>query len=204
MTTTEKNPRGIPKALFVASRDRPRGALSIPASEDVSAFLQEREGSAEAGLRMLQEVLSARHTIADASNDSKYRFMENSMQQRKRSLLSKIPEIQKTLQMAQYLEERKSNNVAEPMSVQYELHDTLYASARVQPRDTVYLWLGANVMLEYPIAEAISMLTEKLSAAQLKLSHTEEDLEFLRDQITVTEVSILVLVSWHSSDGVHH
>jgi uncharacterized protein YerC len=46
-------------------------------------------------------------------------------------------------------------------------------------------------MLEYPISEAIAMLTEKLTAAQLKLSHAEEDLEFLRDQITVTEVSIL-------------
>lgn len=29
------------------------------------------------------------------------------MQQRKRSLLSKIPEIKKTLEMAKYLEERK-------------------------------------------------------------------------------------------------
>ncbi|KAI8058540.1 Prefoldin subunit 3 [Syncephalis plumigaleata] len=169
MTTTEKNPRGIPKALFVASAN---------SCSDIR-FLQEREGSTEAGLRLLQEVLS------------KYRFMESSMQQRKRSLLSKIPEIKKTLEMAQYLEERKTNEVTDPMSVQYELHDTLYARALVQPRDTVYLWLGANVMLEYPITEAITMLTEKLTAAQLKLSHTDEDLEFLRDQITVTEVSIL-------------
>ncbi|KAI9594743.1 prefoldin subunit 3 [Syncephalis fuscata] len=169
MTTAEKNPRGIPKALFV---------------EDVSAFLQDREGSTEAGLRQLQETLS------------KYRFMENSMQQRKRSLLGKIPEIEKTLQMAEYLNERKTNNETEPIAVQYELHDTLYAHARVQPRDTVYLWLGANVMLEYPISEAIAMLNDKLSTAQRSLSNAEEDLEFLRDQITVTEVNTARVYNW--------
>jgi len=49
----------------------------------------------------------------------------------------------------------------------------------------VYLWLGANVMLAYPIGEAEEMLQEKLSAAQSSLSNCEEDQEFLREQITV-------------------
>jgi hypothetical protein len=51
--------------------------------------------------------------------------------------------------------------------------------------DEVFLWLGANVMLAYPIAEAEEMLTEKLEAARRSLGHCEEDLEFLREQITV-------------------
>ncbi|RKP09091.1 Prefoldin, subunit 3 [Thamnocephalis sphaerospora] len=168
MTTAEKNPRGIPKALFV---------------EDVSAFLSGYKDSTELGLRHLQEVLS------------KYRFMEANMLQRKQSMLSKIPEIEKTLQMAKYLEERKASS-EEPISVQYELHDTLYATARVQPRETVYLWLGANVMLEYPIAEAIALLTDKLEVSRRRLTHAEEDLEFLRDQITVTEVNTARVFNW--------
>lgn len=69
----------------------------------------------------------------------------------------------------------------------FELNDTLYARASISPADTeeVYLWLGANVMLAYPLDEAETMLSEKLSAAELSLSNCEEDLEFLREQITV-------------------
>lgn len=51
--------------------------------------------------------------------------------------------------------------------------------------EEVYLWLGANVMLAYPLDEAETMLAEKLSAAESSLANCEEDLEFLREQITV-------------------
>lgn len=50
----------------------------------------------------------------------------------------------------------------------------------------MYLWLGANVMLAYPIDEAETMLGEKLRAAESSLNNCEEDLEFLREQITVS------------------
>ncbi len=44
----------------------------------------------------------------------------------------------------------------------------------------------ANVMLSYPIDEAESLLTGKLSAAKQSFANCEEDLEFLREQITVS------------------
>lgn len=53
------------------------------------------------------------------------------------------------------------------------------------PTDEVYLWLGANVMLAYPIAEAETLLDSKLSTARQSLENCEEDLDFLREQITV-------------------
>lgn len=73
------------------------------------------------------------------------------------------------------------------MEASFELNDTLYARATISPEDTdeVCLWLGANVMLAYPIEEAETMLSEKLRAAQATLSNCQEDLEFLREQITV-------------------
>lgn len=40
-------------------------------------------------------------------------------------------------------------------------------------------------MLSYPIDEAETLLSTKLSTAQTSLSHCEEDLDFLREQITV-------------------
>lgn len=75
---------------------------------------------------------------------------------------------------------------AEPLETTFELNDTLYAKALVPPTQEVYLWLGANVMLAYPITEAETLLESKLSAAQQNLENCEEDLDFLREQITVS------------------
>lgn len=46
--------------------------------------------------------------------------------------------------------------------------------------------MQANVMLSYPIAEAEELLVAKLKAAKDNLSNCEEDLDFLREQITVS------------------
>jgi hypothetical protein len=40
-------------------------------------------------------------------------------------------------------------------------------------------------MLAYPIDEAETLLDTKLSTARLSLSNCEEDLDFIREQITV-------------------
>lgn len=73
------------------------------------------------------------------------------------------------------------------LETNFELNDTLYSRASISPTDMeeVYLWLGANVMLAYPLDEAETMLSEKLTAAEASLANCEEDLEFLREQITV-------------------
>jgi hypothetical protein len=44
-------------------------------------------------------------------------------------------------------------------------------------------------MLEYPIEEARKLLSTKLSQAECSKVQVQEDLEFLRDQITTMEVS---------------
>jgi prefoldin subunit 5 len=74
----------------------------------------------------------------------------------------------------------------DPIETTFELNDTLYAKAEVPPTEEVYLWLGANVMLAYPIDEAEGLLESKLKAAQTSLSNCEEDLDFLREQVTVS------------------
>lgn len=116
--------------------------------------------------------------------------MEMNTQRRSVGLKEKIPDIQKTLEMVRFLRIRrdKEEDTEEMLETNFELNDTLYARATVSKQDTeeVYLWLGANVMLAYPIDEAETMLTEKLRAAEASLSNCEEDLEFLREQITVS------------------
>ncbi len=46
-------------------------------------------------------------------------------------------------------------------------------------------------MVEYSFEEAITLLTKNLENCKTNLSNIESDLDFLKDQITTTEVSIL-------------
>jgi len=44
-------------------------------------------------------------------------------------------------------------------------------------------------MLMYPLEEAVLLLSEKLSTAKKNLNNIKDDLEFLREQVTVMEVN---------------
>lgn len=132
--------------------------------------------------------------------------MQQNTQRRAAGLKDKIPDIQKTLETVRFLKTRTDD--AEPLETTFELNDTLFAKAQVPPTDEVYLWLGANVMLAYPIPEAEELLSGKLATAKNSLATCEEDLDFLREQITVrsqfdshylqcgTELTALRLWKW--------
>ena len=64
------------------------------------------------------------------------------------------------------------------------------------PTDEVYLWLGANVMLSYPLAAAEELLQARLEAARRNLTNCEEDMDFLREQITTMEVATARVYNW--------
>ncbi|KAL6870545.1 Prefoldin, subunit 3 [Trichoderma novae-zelandiae] len=163
---TPTNPRGIPYAPFV---------------DKVEDYVSTRE-DVEPTLRKFQEMIS------------KYQFMELNLQRRMTGLREKIPDIQKTLDTVQFLKLRKDET--EPIETTFELNDTLYARANIPPTDEVYIWLGANVMLSYPVDEAQALLTSKLTAAKTSLSNCEEDLDFLREQITTMEVALARVYNW--------
>jgi len=124
--------------------------------------------------------------------------METSTTRRLSGLLDKIPDIAKTLHMVQFLSSRQANSsdAPEPLHTTFELNDTLFAHALVPPTEEVYLWLGANVMLAYPLAEAEELLSGKLEGAREKKSECEEDIEFLREQITTLEVATARVYNW--------
>ncbi|KAF8200209.1 Prefoldin subunit-domain-containing protein [Pholiota molesta] len=184
----EKNPRGIPKAPFIA---------------DVDAYLGSPDAEVEPVLKSFQDALA------------KYRYMDSSLTQRRASLEQKIPDIRKTLDMVEYLQERREgkskateeeddlddleeedDGPKKPLKTTFELNDTLYAEAELEDTDTVYLWLGANVMLSYKLPAAITLLKSKLDVAQTSLDNTIEDLEFLREQLTIMEVNTARVYNW--------
>ena len=120
--------------------------------------------------------------------------MEASTAQRRKGLEQKIPDISKTLDMVEMLKRRRDE--PEPIETLYELNDTLYARAKLDPVERVHLWLGANVMLSYELDDAIELLREKLAGAKENLQHAKEDLGFLRDQITTMEVNTARVHNW--------
>ncbi|OAA62927.1 Prefoldin, subunit 3 [Cordyceps fumosorosea ARSEF 2679] len=163
---TSTNPRGIPTAPFVDK------------VEDYVSSRDEVEGT----LQSFQELIS------------KYQFMEMNLQKRMAGLKDKIPDIQKTLDTVQFMKLRKDES--EPIETTFELNDTLYARANIPPTDEVYIWLGANVMLSYPIDEAQALLESKLKSAKTSLSNCEEDADFIREQITTMEVATARVYNW--------
>lgn len=164
------NPRGIPPFPFMSS-----------VSEYVSTL-----ADVEPTLRRFQEMIS------------KYQFMEANKQQHAQSLREKIPEMKNTLDTVTFLRTQKIKDESVDMETTFPLADTLYAKAVVRPKelDEVYLWLGANVMVAYPLAEAEEMLAGKLEKARESLRAAEEDLEFLRVQITTLEVATARVYNW--------
>lgn len=101
------------------------------------------------------------------------------------ALLSKIPEIKNALNVLKHL-----NGKTEDVVTQFELSDCVFVKASITHTDRVMLWLGANVMVEYAMEEAIALLSKNYTSAEINLRELNVDVEFLKDQITVTEVNI--------------
>eukprot|EP00009_Paramoeba_aestuarina_P017660 CAMPEP_0201535008 /NCGR_PEP_ID=MMETSP0161_2-20130828/57759_1 /ASSEMBLY_ACC=CAM_ASM_000251 /TAXON_ID=180227 /ORGANISM="Neoparamoeba aestuarina, Strain SoJaBio B1-5/56/2" /LENGTH=188 /DNA_ID=CAMNT_0047939937 /DNA_START=26 /DNA_END=592 /DNA_ORIENTATION=+ len=155
----ELNPRGIPAAKFI---------------DNVEVFVGPHD--LDQVRTELQEQLQ------------KYKYMEASKRQSRRTYITKLPEIKKALDVVNLLIEKRDAEETTPTT--FELSDNIFANADVEPSDTVCLWLGANTMLEYPIEEARGLLEKNHKTAKENLKQTEDDLAFLHDQVTTMEVNI--------------
>lgn len=125
-----------------------------------------------------------------------YKRTDLSVQQRKQNLEIKIPELKKALGMVQLLHQRNEDDAQESLAVRFEVNDTLYVNGKIKPTEKVCLWLGANVMVEYSVQEALDLLTQKLAQAERSLVVVERDIDFLREQITTMEVNIARVYNW--------
>ncbi|EFJ13649.1 hypothetical protein SELMODRAFT_234719 [Selaginella moellendorffii] len=175
-------------AAAVASSPSPspaerRGIPAAPFVEDVQVFLEKTASDASSALVSLQDRLQ------------QYKVAEMKLLAQRRDLQAKIPDIKKCLDIVEALLSKKSSG-EEPMTVDFELAEGIYSQARVDDGDSVCLWLGANVMLEYSYDEALLLLKKNLENANSSLEAIIEDLKFIRDQVTVTEVTIARVYNW--------
>lgn len=196
------NPRGIPQAPFVdkvedyvTSREDVEPTLRrfqemISKYQFMESNLQRRVSGLDEKLPDIQKTLDT------------VRFLQT---RRPGGGANKSTDEDEDDELASDDDDDDETEKGEAIETTFELNDTLYAKATIPPTDEVYLWLGvsrhcrtkrgnekmhanssqANVMLSYPIDEAQALLEQKLSSAQTTRRNCEEDLEFLREQITV-------------------
>eukprot|EP00051_Salpingoeca_urceolata_P028095 m.484979 g.484979 ORF g.484979 m.484979 type:complete len:179 (+) comp23612_c0_seq1:180-716(+) len=157
----EGNGRNIPACDFI---------------DNVSAFLADQGLEPEAAIKRHDELYR------------QYSLMKQSLSAKHGRVLSQIPGIEASLKAVRMLKTKAE--AGEDVSSTFKLADNLFAKAKVPPTQTVGLWLGANVMLEYPLDEAESMLADNLETAQKRASGLETDLEFVQEQIVTTEVNM--------------
>ena len=189
---TSKPPSNPSNNNAVDLTPNPRGIPPFPFMSSVSEYVTSLSDVAPT-LNRFQEMIS------------KYQFMEVNTQKRAQGLREKIPEMKNTLDTIKFLLRQKrkvdfgdlEEEKAE-VETTFPLADTLYAKATIAPAELeeVYLWLGANVMVAYPLGEAEEMLGQKLVTAKESLGACEEDLEFLRVQITTLEVATARVYNW--------
>ena len=116
--------------------------------------------------------------------------METNLIRARQNLKVKLPDIKKTLEMVAMLKSKYESDDKE-MTSNFLLADNIWSKAKV-PNTTgkVGLWLGANLMVEYTYEEALKLLGKNLANAEAKIQETDDDLDFLKDQITTTEVNL--------------
>ncbi|QEL59971.1 hypothetical protein CJJ09_002058 [Candidozyma auris] len=149
----ETNPRGIPKAPFI---EKVESVVTDPSNYE---------------------------TIFSAFSDrlQQYKYMELSKKQQLADLNIKIPDAEKNLEVIELLKQKKNEEDEDKcIETNYELDSTLYTKATIDAKNlnSVYLWLGAEVMLEYPLDEAVELLNSRLESHKKQLKMVEEDLEF--------------------------
>eukprot|EP00825_Cyclidium_porcatum_P046812 TRINITY_DN7461_c0_g1_i2.p1 TRINITY_DN7461_c0_g1~~TRINITY_DN7461_c0_g1_i2.p1 ORF type:complete len:202 (-),score=54.76 TRINITY_DN7461_c0_g1_i2:137-742(-) len=125
---------------------------------------------------------------------NKYKLMELQIQKSKENMKVKIPEIQKALEIVSHIKQNSDKET----TLDFLLTETIWSKAKVR-KDTkkVALWLGANVMVEYTFDEAILLLEKNLQNALGNLKSYEEDINYLKDQVTTCEVNISRVYNVH-------
>eukprot|EP00397_Hematodinium_sp_SG-2012_P045968 GEMP01051788.1.p1 GENE.GEMP01051788.1~~GEMP01051788.1.p1 ORF type:complete len:188 (-),score=53.06 GEMP01051788.1:952-1515(-) len=160
LTQGSSNKRQIPEAIFI---DNVESLVGTQEAQHVVAVLKELH--------------------------AKYQYMSQGLVSQKSSLKVKHPDIKEGLEMVMQL--KKKREEVKSMVVDYQLAESVYTKAEISlENEKVCLWLGANVLLEYTYDEAIELLSTNLANASITLEALDEDIQFVRNQITTTEVNI--------------
>lgn len=162
-------------------KTNPRGIPQAPFLENLSDYAKNAD-EATTLLGQMQEMLQ------------KYQLMEMATTNRLKKFEVNLPNLKRTSESISFLQEQD-----EEFETNYALDETVFAKAVIPPTKKVWLWLGANVMLEFPLDEAKVMIEQKVKDAEAGLKAAEEDLEFLKENSTTMEVNTARAINYQVS-----
>ena len=140
-------------ARLDAPAESKRGIPHMAVVEDIEAFLKkEGDESAEDAVARMREAYQ------------KYKYVEKNISAQRERMADKLPEYEQNLAMIEMLLERKEKEA--PFDTHYMLAEYAWTKARVEKPEFVSVWLGANVMVEYPLEEARALFIKNK-----KISH---------------------------------
>mmetsp|Transcript_1586 Transcript_1586/g.2455 ORF Transcript_1586/g.2455 Transcript_1586/m.2455 type:complete len:190 (-) Transcript_1586:120-689(-) len=168
-TESYSNERKLPRVSFI---------------HEVEKYLYDENLTAEKALERLQE------------DYSKFKLIEQKLLQSHSRSMSKMPEIEKNLEVIEFLQENGkadlSAETSESINVTFPFGDTLHIDCQLEKSSSSPLgvWLGANVMVEYSCDEAKELLMRNQSRLRTNIQNTTTDIAFVREQIIVLEVNM--------------
>ena len=112
--------------------------------------------------------------------------MEKQLVKQKMNKIDQKTEMKKNIEACNYLKSKKESSSIE---THFEVSDQLYSKGTIKKFDTVAIWLGANVMLEFPIDEAIDFLKKRIILTDNKINTLQNDIDFCRKQTNIVEVN---------------
>ncbi|VIO97408.1 Prefoldin subunit family protein [Brugia malayi] len=153
-----------------------QGVPTAEVMENVEAYLK-KEGNIgiEEGIRRLEAIYR------------KYKQVEQQLTEQKSRLVSKLPDLEKSVRVINHLEEKSKKK--EIVEVTHLLSEHVYQRVKTDSPDKVLLWLGSNVMVEFSLNEARCILEDNYKTKD-GVTKYEKELAFLKDQITTTEVNM--------------
>ncbi|EGD82254.1 hypothetical protein PTSG_02924 [Salpingoeca rosetta] len=166
------------------AQDQLNGIRRAPFIEDVEAVMKKEQfgKTAEEALRVLDHMYS------------RYKMIEATLESQRQKLEARLPDLKSTLAAVSHVE--KANDGGEELKTTFSLTDNAHVGAKITDTSKVCLWLGANVMLEYDVAEAKTILQSHIEQAESKLKVTLESLDYVRDQQTTMEVNMARVYNW--------
>ena len=168
------------------------------------SLIEKKEGSAFPLVKFLDDVEriiqeNGFETVLEEMRGvfQKLKFTENQFHKFKESMLFKIPEIEKAIELIKFQEEDQKSE--EEQIIKFSLNDCMFKEAKISQKGIVYLWLGANTIVQYSFSEALELLSKNLVNARTNLDTYIEDLGNIRDQITIMEVNLARVYNYKNS-----
>merc|ERR1712212_95412 len=176
-SSNNKKMNDIEKAVFV---ENPRGYLKKYYKNKLT---EDGEVSGDAAVAALTDI----DTKINA-----YRLIEVSLAQKKKRMEDGLPETVNSLEAVRHL---LATNKKE-LPTNFELTEGVYKNATIENTGKVMLFIGANIALEYDTAEAEALLSKNKTEAKRKIDEIKSELDFLSEQILISEMSKARIVSW--------